>query len=423
MKNKNEDAIFDITSKYCLKTVLSFIKYKYILELVKYNKKLQDELGFNLNNYKKISSYQYIRRKIIRKEKYIYNKYEFMQFKALIFIITLVPTVYIFAYASILYFEGSFNENYLKEDYDDKSLNIIMNINTSLFFLVGNILISLFIITCFIFKNYYMDTKPLKRFKIIIFVNIILFYIFYEIIVIYKIYLSYKIKNKTIPWFILYDYILISIMLLYITFMIYITYKYFKFAGTKITISNHTILKKYKGITINDFELTNNFHKMSKKDKKNLIFKNRTKFQYTHSTRHLHLINLINEYRIKYHLPRLLFNEEERIPDFVINDNSEVMLLGYKNIFKFSKRKYLFKYRINEFEQNLLNKDGNILEIILNEDLNKISVIDIDNFEYILIYDSLDDFKVNLIEAKSGNPNSLNGDMYNEIIRDLYYNE
>lgn len=423
MKNKNEDAIFDITSKYCLKTVLSFIKYKYILELVKYNKKLQNGLGFNLNNYKKISSYQYIRRKIIRKEKYIYNKYEFMQFKALIFIITLVPTVYIFAYASILYFEGSFNENYLKEDYDDKSLNIIMNINTSLFFLVGNILISLFIITCFIFKNYYMDTKPLKRFKIIIFVNIILFYIFYEIIVIYKIYLSYKIKNKTIPWFILYDYILISIMLLYITFMIYITYKYFKFAGTKITISNHTILKKYKGITINDFELTNNFHKMSKKDKKNLIFKNRTKFQYTHSTRHLHLINLINEYRIKYHLPRLLFNEEERIPDFVINDNSEVMLLGYKNIFKFSKRKYLFKYRINEFEQNLLNKDGNILEIILNEDLNKICVIDIDNFEYILIYDSLDDFKVNLIEAKSGNPNSLNGDMYNEIIRDLYYNE
>ena len=423
MKNKNEDAIFDITSKYCLKTVLSFIKYKYILELVKYNKKLQDELGFNLNNYKKISSYQYIRRKIIRKEKYIYNKYEFMQFKALIFIITLVPTVYIFAYASILYFEGSFNENYLKEDYDDKSLNIIMNINTSLFFLVGIILISLFIITCFTFKNYYMDTKPLKRFKIIIFVNIILFYIFYEIIVIYKIYLSYKIKNKTIPWFILYDYILISIMLLYITFMIYITYKYFKFAGTKITISNHTILKKYKGITINDFELTNNFHKMSKKDKKNLIFKNRTKFQYTHSTRHLHLINLINEYRIKYHLPRLLFNEEERIPDFVINDNSEVMLLGYKNIFKFSKRKYLFKYRINEFEQNLLNKDGNILEIILNEDLNKICVIDIDNFEYILIYDSLDDFKVNLIEAKSGNPNSLNGDMYNEIIRDFYYNE
>jgi len=423
MKNKNEDAIFDITSKYCLKTVFSFIKYKYILELVKYNKKLQNGLGFNLNNYKKISSYQYIRRKIIRKEKYIYNKYEFMQFKTLIFIITLVPTVYIFAYASILYFEGSFNENYLKEDYDDKSLNIIMNINTSLFFLVGNILISLFIITCFIFKNYYMDTKPLKRFKIIIFVNIILFYIFYEIIVIYKIYLSYKIKNKTIPWFILYDYILISIMLLYITFMIYITYKYFKFAGTKITISNHTILKKYKGITINDFELTNNFHKMSKKDKKNLIFKNRTKFQYTHSTRHLHLINLINEYRIKYHLPRLLFNEEERIPDFVINDNSEVMLLGYKNIFKFSKRKYLFKYRINEFEQNLLNKDGNILEIILNEDLNKICVIDIDNFEYILIYDSLDDFKVNLIEAKSGNPNSLNGDMYNEIIRDLYYNE
>ena len=252
---------------------------------------------------------------------------------------------------------------------------------------------------------------------------IILYYVFYEIIVIYKIFLSYKIKNKNIPWFILYDYILISILLLYITFMIYLIYKYIKFAGTKIQISNHTILKKYKGININDFELTNNFHKMSKKDKKNLIYKNRTKFQYTHSQRHLNLINLINEYRINHQLPRLLFNEEERIPDFIINDNSEIMLLGYKNIFKFSKRKYLFKYRINEFEKNLLNEDGNILEIILNEDLNKISIIDIDNFEYILIYDSLDDFKVALIEAKSGNPNFLDGDMYNEIIQDLYYNE
>ena len=423
MKNKNEETIFDINSKYCLKSVFSYMKYKYILELIKHNKKLQNELGFNLKNYKEISSYQYVRRKIIRKEKYIYNRYEIMQFKTLIFIITLVPTVYIFAYASILYFEGSFNENYLKEDYDDQILNIIMNINTSLFFLVGIILISLFIITCFIFKNYYMDTKALKKFKIILFVNIFLYYIFYEIIVIYKICLSYKIKNKNTPWFILYDYILICIMLLYITFMIYITYKYIKFAGTKIRISNHTILKKYKGVTINDFELTNNFHKMSKKDKKNIIYQNRNKFQYSHSQRHLHLINLINEYRIKYHLPRLIFNEEERLPDFIINDNSEVMLLGYKNIFKFSKRKYLFKYRINEFENNLLNKDRNILEIILNEDLNKISVIDIDIFEYILIYDSLDDFKVTLIEAKSGNPNSLNGDMYNEIIQDLYYNE
>ena len=423
MKNKNEDTIFDINSKYCLKSVFSHMKYKYILELVKHNKKLQNELGFNLNNYKNLSSYQYIRRKIIRKEKNIYNRYEFNQFKTLIFIITLVPTVYIFAYASILYFEGSFNENYLREDYDEKTLNIIMNINTSLFFLVGIIIISFFIIACFIFKNYYMDTKLLKRFKIILFVIIILYYVFYEIIVIYKIFLSYKIKNKNIPWFIIYDYILICIMLLYITFMIYITYKYIKFAGTKIQISNHTILKKYKGITINDFELTNNFHKMSKKDKKNLIYKNRTKFQYTHSQRHLNLINLINEYRIKYHLPRLLFNEEERIPDFIINDNSEVILLGYKNIFKFSKRKYLFKYRINEFEKNLLNEDGNILEIILNEDLNKINVIDIDNFEYILLYDSLDDFKVTLIEAKSEIPNSLDGDMYNEIIQDLYYNE
>ena len=272
MKNKNEDTIFDITSKYCLKSVFSYIKYKYILELIKYNKKLQSELGFNLNNYKKISSYQYVRRKIIRKEKYIYNKYEFLQFKTLIFIITLVPTVYIFAYASILYFEGSFNENYLKEDYDDETLNVIMNINTSLFFLVGAIIISFFIITCFIFKNYYMDTKQLKRFKIILFAIIILNYVFYEIMVIYKIFLSYKIKNKNIPWFILYDYILISILLLYITFMIYLAYKYIKFAGTKIQISNHTILKKYKGITINDFELTNNFHKMSKKDKKNLIY-------------------------------------------------------------------------------------------------------------------------------------------------------
>ena len=68
-------------------------------------------------------------------------------------------------------------------------------------------------------------------------------------------------------------------------------------------------------------------------------------------------------------------------------------------------------------------RNVDIKNIILNEDINKISIIDIDNYEYILLYDSFDDYKINLIEAKNGIPIDLDRNIYNEKIENIYFEE
>ena len=219
------------------------------------------------------------------------------------------------------------------------------------------------------------------------------------------------------------DYILICIILVYIIFIIYKKYRFYKFSGSSVQVINKTILKKYKNITINDFELPKNFHQMNKQSKKIFILNNAYKFQYKQSERHIDLIKLINEYRVKNNLDKLLYNEEEKIPEFLIKESAEVILFGYKNLFILSNRKYLFKYKIDELKKNFIKRDSDILDIILNRNVNKISLIDIDNFEYILIYDSVDDSRINLIEAKSSIPNEFDKDMYEEKIEDFYYEE
>ena len=420
---KNDIILDNISSDYCLKSIFTYLDYNCALKLIKYNKKFQNKLNIKIDNYRIFSSYKYIKRKIIRKLKYIYNKYEQYQRIALFSIITLVPLTYILTFSSILYFEGSFNGNNLKDNFNIKYLNTINKINKSLYILEAHILTSFFIIICFIFNNYYFDIPQLKKIKYTVLLLINSVYYFYELLVIWKLYLSYKIKKNKILWFMVCDYILICIILLYIIFMIYITYRFYKFSGSSVQMINKTILKKYKNITINDFELPNNFHEMNKQNKKIFILNNAYKFQYKHSERHIDLINLINEYRVKNNLDKLLYNEEEKISEFLIKESAEVMLCGYKNFFILSNRKYLFKYNIDGFKKNFNKRDSDILGIVLNRNVNKISLIDIDNFEYILIYDSMDDSRINLIEAKNSIPNELDKDMYEEKIEDFYYEE
>ena len=149
----------------------------------------------------------------------------------------------------------------------------------------------------------------------------------------------------------------------------------------------------------------------------------KTKKNFIIYTQDAKLINKINQYRTKNVKPILLFNEEEKIPDIFLKGYSEEKFFCYNNIFKLSNRKYLFKYIIGEFQNKLNKRNVDIKNIILNEDINKISIIDIDNYEYILLYDSFDDYKVNLIEAKNGIPIDLDRNIYNEKIENIYFEE
>ena len=90
---------------------------------------------------------------------------------------------------------------------------------------------------------------------------------------------------------------------------------------------------------------------MNKKEKKEYILKNVNYFKYQIKYNQIEVIDLINKLRTKNNLQVLLFNTKIPLFDFLIKENMEIMLFPYKKIYKFSIRKYLFKYQYNEFEK------------------------------------------------------------------------
>ena len=62
----DEDILSKLSSNYSLKTVFSYVNYQRLLNLIKYNKHLQNKLGINSNNYRNDYNFQYIKRKITR---------------------------------------------------------------------------------------------------------------------------------------------------------------------------------------------------------------------------------------------------------------------------------------------------------------------------------------------------------------------
>jgi hypothetical protein len=105
------------------------------------------------------------------------------------------------------------------------------------------------------------------------------------------------------------------------------------------------------------------------------------------SKQQLNLITSINDYRGINNIPLLGVCHCYEIPDFIINENSEVMLYNEQNIFKISDKKYLFKFPVGEFENLFDKKDKNIIDIILKENLNHIQILTLGLFEYIFIYE------------------------------------
>ena len=406
---KSQPKLNNISSNFCLKSIFSYLDYEFILKLIKYNKNLQNKLGLKKENYQNLISYEFATRKIKRKLKLLNNE-ELNLIIFIIYIITFILFAYILIFSSFLYFKGSFNESNLKNYYDENILNIINKININLFTLDLFLLIAYFVITRFIIKNFYLDQQKIIYFKYVILIVINLFYIFFEVLIIWKIYLSYKIKNDNFPLFMIFDYILLVLLLLHIIFMIFSTYKYYLYAGSGISEFEKIILTKYKNIEINDFELPNNFLNMSKKERIKYIKNNENQFRHSFSQRQKDLMEKINEVRVKNNDPKSLmtiyacyYEDNEKLPNFLIHEISEEKLFEYKNVFKLPNKRILFKYKLNSFEKNL--KENKVdLKMLLNWQVNKISITDVGEYEYILLSDDIDalfEFNLDIEEKKN----------------------
>jgi hypothetical protein len=149
------------------------------------------------------------------------------------------------------------------------------------------------------------------------------------------------------------------------------------------------------------FEIQSFSRYLNDKEINNLIIKNARNCKYRLNEDQIDLIKKINEIRKNNNIPLLKYDENERIPHCIINEVTEVIFYNEKNNFKLKNFLYLFRYKKNEFINFIKNDE--ILSVITNDLFNKIKIIEQNDTEYILIYNT----------SKNNNILNLNPISYN----------
>ena len=407
---KNKKILNNISSNYCLRGLFSYLKYNDLLKFIKTNKELQKKLGINVDNFKSETNFDYFRRKstIIKNEAGV--EYEDENSKSFFMATTICltcPCAIFFLIIAILFASKSlFNENNLKENYDENAYDTIKIINGFLFLYIIIFIGTLFLLNCYIYRNMSKDTNMKIYFKFGLLILIEIINIIYECLVIWKLALSYKIKKGGTTWFMVLDYLFIVFNFLYIGFMAFIFYLYYDALRKRVFEDTNYALEKYKNVKINFFLLPKNFYTLDRKRKMEIITNNEGNYQLYYSQEEIDLIFLINRLREKNNLPIFRLNVDKKIPEFIINPTSELIVNTYNNFVKLNENKYLFRYQIGEFENKLRNKEEVITNILLKEDLNSIIVIRQGIIQYIEIYESFDLFDNEIQISKRDNLNS-----------------
>ena len=87
--------------------------------------------------------------------------------------------------------------------------------------------------------------------------------------------------------------------------------------------------------------------------------------------------------------------ETKSFSDLIINKFSEIFLFNYKSVFKISNWEYLLINPVNEFEEKFENKNNDLINILLIEDLNRIQIYQQDNNVFIHIYKNVERINLN----------------------------
>ena len=119
-----------------------------------------------------------------------------------------------------------------------------------------------------------------------------------------------------------------------------------------------------------------------------MLFKeeNMKKYRYVLDNAQKELINKINKIRKQNNIKELKYDVLQQIPDYIINNKTELIFYKDKNVYEFSNNYYLIKYPISEFQSEI--KDKNIINILKSDFLDRINIMRKDNYEYIALYNN-----------------------------------
>ena len=415
---QNRADINKISNKYILKSIFEYLDYQYILKLLNYNKKLQNKIGINIENYKKEQNYQYVKRRNLGYfDKEACNpKHLIKIFFCILYLSLVIMFIFLGYFNDFMGIKNhkDYYEEYLKEDYSkiqtiinicDYSwiIGVILVWTTPLIFILGNS-ISIF---CF------------EKARAILIILSLLSQIIYECISIWRLVLSCKIKDKEIiqdDWILHGLKVLIVIDIIFIIINFIFTIFSFLIFGKNLlryitTSSIYDNLISINGIKVREYKIPNNFKRLNKKQQLQYILKRYKFIEYVLTKDQIDLIILINKFRKNINLEKLLFDKNNRLPNFIINKPVIIMLNPTQNFFQLSKKEYLFRYHIGEFKIKFQNKENNIITILSKIDINYIKIIGQEEYEYIYLSELLYNEILDIGESKRNN-NQKNEDDY-----------
>ena len=389
---ESESFLNNIRSKHILKQVFSYIDFKSFSSLIKYNKSLQKKLDINFKKY--YFNNIYAKRFETNGFNYILNLPNI--------IIKAIMLVFFLIYIILFYVKGSFIDEIIKANCDKNKIKFIEIMNNSLigyliFLLISILWYTLCLSRIILFK---VITK-LRIFMLILLIDIfyyILLYIKYNFskLIIFDIIRKDQNYKFVDSWFINLDFLILTIIPIYYIAFIFFIFSVYKCNFDNLEDSNIITLNEFKGVKNCYFEIQSFSRYLNDKEINNLIIKNARNCKYRLNEDQIDLIKKINEIRRKNDIPLLKYDENERIPHCIINEVTEVVLYNEKNNFKLKNFLYLFRYKKNEFKNFIENDE--VLRVINNDLLNKIKIIEQNDTEYILIYNtsSLNNKKKNL---------------------------
>ena len=386
MKQNNAD-ISKISNSYNLKSIFEYLDYQYILKLLKYNRKFQNNLGINIEHYQKESYYQNYQYK---KKKKKFNYHYKIDKCSLGKILLTIYSIYVFLYMSNCYIKYDKESVYIPRYDNYLKFQITININ-KYSWIIGLLLIILSTIIYII--DEYKCEKLNEKVRTILIIITQLSQLISEGIVIWKLVLSDQIKDEKrvkddsilndIDDIIVLDEFFIFV---HSIFTLYTFIKFRKKVKRYITTSStYYILNSVNNIKIKSYIIPNNFIKMRKKQQFQYILNECKHFEYFLTQDQKDLIKLINEYREDNKLEKLLFDKYNKLPNFIIKKPAEIMLNPTQHFFQLSKKEYLFRYHIGEFKIQFQEKENNIINILSNNNINYIKIIGQEEYEYIFL--------------------------------------
>ena len=382
--NERNSLLNKIRSKYILKDILiyAFGNMKSVLKFVAYDKSLFNKLDINIKDY-----FDYKTKKIVEKRFYELIFYPIF-FGNFFFIPLIIYNIRLFKNGKFFFVFWLIKNYQYKLDF----IYFIDNYITGIFLVIELI----YYLFCII---YYKSMKIILTNKIKFIIKIIHFFIYLAYYVIHCIKYSYTralIKNLLpnygnvdLEWFYNFDEIFTYLwpVILLIIFISSLCY----FINSYVEDKKSIFLYQINGFDISDFELPTEFDDLNNIGKIQMIFKKENMKRYKcelDDTQKI-LINKIVQLRRQNNIPefrKFSYYGKHHLPDYIINQKTELIFYEKKNIYKFYNNFYLIKYPISECQKDI--NDNNIINIITKNFLDRINIIRKDDYEYISLYNN-----------------------------------